>query len=294
MFINHRLTMSKFERIATFVRVFEEGSFAACAKLLKISSAAVSKQVSMLEEELGFTLLYRSTRKLSLTDAGAIYFEKAKKIVEEMAQMEMLAEEMQQEPFGRLKVAAQHHFAHMHIIPRLKDFLATYPKISLTIELLERFPDLEREDIDIVIGMSRPISLHSIQKTISRTRYVFAASPGYLKEFGIPKVPDDLRKHRYINHTLRTPVHITRFSDNEELFIEPYLLLNDTMAMKNCAVAGIGIVKLHHYAVAKELKEGTLVEILGDYNEPEQPIYASYSPHKIVPSKIRAFLDFFV
>jgi DNA-binding transcriptional LysR family regulator len=280
--------MSKFDRLQTFVRVVTEGSFAACAKKQGISSAAVSKQISVLEEELGFILLERTTRRLALTDAGRTYFEGAKKIIHELAVMDALAQEVRAEPMGQLKVAAQPHFAQSFIIKRLPQFLKSFPKIRLTLELMERFPDLEREKIDICIGMSRPVSLDCIQKTIGYTHYVLCASPGYLKRFGTPKKPSDLHAHRYINHTRRTPV-------NEVLgiYVEPYLLLNDTNAMKECALSGLGIVKLHAYVVEEALKKGKLVEILPEFKEPKQPILVNYPPHKYVPPKIRCFLDFF-
>lgn len=286
--------MSKFDRIATFVTVFEEGSFAACAAKLKISSAAVSKQVGLLEQELGFELMHRTTRKLSLTDAGAYYFEQAKKILREMAEMDALALEMRQEPFGLLKVLAQPFFAKVNIFPHLSEFLKIYPKITLKLELAERFSDIEREGIDIQIGMSRTVSDNVIQKTIGRTHYVMCASPAYLEAFGIPRHPQELRHHRYINHSERIPVDITKFKDNHEMYLEPYLLLNDTLAMKECALNNIGIVKLHRYIVEDALSSGDLVEICSDYNEPEQPIFACYGPRKHVPPKVRAFLDYFI
>lgn len=285
--------MSKFDRLATFVSVFEEGSFAACARKLSISPAAVSKQVSLLEKELGFELMSRSTRRLALTDAGAFYFEQAQKILHEMSEIDALALEMRKEPFGLLKVASQRYFAEAYILPNLARFLEAYPKVQLDLELVERFPDLERENIDIVIGMSRSLSENCIQKTIGYTHYVMCASPSYLKKYGIPKHPQELKHHRYINHILRAPVNITKFADGLEIYLEPYLLLNDTKAMKTCAENSIGFVKLHRYVVEDALKAGTLVEILADYNEPKQPIFVSYSPHKHIPPKIRVFLDFF-
>lgn len=287
--------MSKFDRIATFVSVFSEGSFAAAARKSGISTAAISKQVSLLEEELGFTLLQRSTRKLFLTEAGALYFEQAKKLLSDMAAMDSMALEMRKEPLGTLKVASQRYFAENYILPYLADFLKCYPKIRLQLELLERFADLEKEGIDMLIGMSRAPSLNVKQKTIGYTNYVLCASPKYLKSFGVPRKPHDLQKtHRYINHILRTPVHLTKFKDEQELYIEPYLLLNDTRAMRECALNGIGIVKLHRYVVEDALSEGKLLELLAEYNEPKQPIYVSYLPHKHVPPRIRVFMDYFI
>lgn len=285
--------MSKFDRLTTFVTVFEEGSFAACARKLGISPAAVSKQISLLEQELGFELLQRSTRRLKLTEAGSSYFDQARKVMQEMAEIDALGQTMRAEPFGKLTVSSQRYWAETYILPRLGAFLQSYPKLQLTLELMERLPDLEREEIDIVLGLSRSLSINSIQKTIGHTRYVLCASPSYLKKYGTPKEPQDLRAHRYINHVLRVPVHTIHFKDGLEFYVEPYLLLNDTGAMKECAVNGLGIVKLHHYVVEDELNKGSLLEILPEYNEPKQPIFASYSAHKHVPSKIRCFLDFF-
>lgn len=285
--------MSRYDRMSTFVIVVEEGSFAACARKLGISTAAVSKQVQQLESELGMQLMHRSTRKLALTEAGSTYLEQALRVISEMKELDALAEGMQKEPQGRLLVAAQRHFAETYILPSLAKFLASYPKITLHLELIERFPDIEKEEIDIVIGMSRANSPNSIQKTIAYTYYALCASPAYLREFGMPSTPQELQKHRYINHSIRIPVHITKFKNGLEVFVEPYLLLNDTQAMKRCALDGIGIVKLHRYVVDEEIKSGKLVEILAEYNEPKQPIYANYAPHKHVPPRIRAFLDFF-
>lgn len=285
--------MSKFDRLATFVLVFEEGSFAGCARKLNISSAAVSKQISLLEQELGFELLHRSTRTLKLTEAGTSYFDQARKVLHEMAEIDAMGLEMNTEPFGSLKVASARHYAESYILPHLGKFLNKYPKLQFSLELMERIPDLEREELDIVIGLSRSLSINSIQKTIGHTNYVLCASREYLNTHGTPKEPQDLKGHRYINHVLRVPVHIIQFKDGLEVYVEPCLLLNDTVAMKKCALDGLGIVKLHQYVVEQELKKGTLVAILQGYNEPKQPILVSYKQYKHLPSKIRCFLDFF-
>ncbi len=277
----------------TFVTVVQESSFAKAASKLSISSPAVSKQISLLEQELGMQLLARSTRALSLTEAGASYYEQAKKVIKEFDELATIVNEGHKEPAGTLKVAAAVHFAKAQLIPHLSKFLSLYPKISLTLELMERFPDMESEGIDIVIGMSRPVSELCIQKTVGYTHYVLSASPAYLNEFGIPKRPQDLKKHRYIDHSLRVPVHITRFKGGKEVHFEPYLLVNDTGAMKELALQGLGIVKLHAYMVEEELNSGKLVEVLKDFREEKQPILVNFMPYKHLPPKIRSFLDFF-
>jgi DNA-binding transcriptional LysR family regulator len=292
--INFRLTMSKIDRILTFIQVIEENSFAAAARKLRISNAAVSKQISQLEAELGIQLLNRSTRKLSLTDPGEIYFDLSKKMVENVKEMDNLVSEMRKEPVGNLKVVSQRQFAEEYIIPYLNDFLVEYPKVRLNFQIGEYFPDLEKEEIDILIGMSLVTSVNDIHKKIGTTYYMMAASPAYLKKYGKPKAPKEMLKHRYINHGIRKPNNTIKFKGGEEIVLEPYLLLNDTRLMRDCAIQGLGIVKLHAYVIKDALDKGTLVEILEDYREPLQPIYVTYRAQKFVPPKVRCFIDYFV
>jgi DNA-binding transcriptional LysR family regulator len=288
------LIISKIDRILTFIQVIEANSFIAASKKLGISNAAVSKQISLLEEELGVLLLHRSTRKLSLTEAGAMYFELSKKMVDNVKEMDNLISEVKGEPMGQLKVVSQRHFGEEFIVPYLKDFLLGYPKIRLNLGLGEYIPDLEKEGIDILIGMSIPTSLNEIQKKIGTTHYIMCASPEYLKKYGRPTAPKDMLKHHYINHAIRRPVNYLKFKDNEEILLEPYLLLNDTRAMRESAIQGLGIVKLHAYVVNEAIAEGKLVEVLKNYAEPIQPIYVSYPAQRIVPPKIRTFINYFV
>lgn len=284
--------MSKIEHLQTFVTVIDENSFAGASKKLGISNAAVSKQISTLEKEIGLQLIQRSTRRLSLTDSGKIYYEFAKKIVNDLSEMDNLVSEIRSEPMGRLKVLSQRFFGEKFIIPHLAEFLKKYPKISLELELGERFPEMEKEHLDLVIGMSITPSQNTIQKTIATTHYVMCASPSYLEKYGIPKRPKDMLQHHYINHSLRRPHNLIRFKDGEEILTPPYLLLNDTRAMLDSAIQGIGIIKLHHYMVKDALEQGLLKEILKEFGEPTQPILISYQPQRFVAPKLRHFIDF--
>ncbi len=286
--------MSKIDKILTFVQVVEEGSFIGAAKKLGISNAAVSKQVGQLEEEIGVQLLNRTTRKLSLTEAGEAYFELSKKMIGNVREMDNFLLEMKGEPMGRLRVTSQRHFGEEYIVPYLSDFLKACPKVRLELMLGEYFPDLEKEGIDILIGMSFTTSFNEIHKKIGTTHYVMCASPAYLKEHGTPKMPKEMLAHKYINHAIRRPVDRIRFKGGQEIAIEPYLLLNDTRTMREAAVQGLGIVKLHAYVVKEAIEKGLLCEILKSYAEPVQPIYVSYQAQKFMPPKIRFFIDYFV
>lgn len=286
--------MSKLERLQIFLHVIEENSFAKASRKLKVSTAAVSKQVSSLEKDLGIQLLHRTTRSLELTDAGRLYYEYGKRVLKDVEELDAIISGMRSEPSGTLKIVSQRQFGRTYIIPHLSEFLAKYPKLSLSMELAERIPDLQREKIDVLIGMSIPTSSETIQRKIGMTRYIICASPEYLKVHGTPQKPMDLLKHRYITHSMRSPDNSLTFKHGKQVHLEPYIRLNDTQAMLECAKAGLGIVKLHEYVVRDALDKNELVEIMQDQHDPDSPIYLAYPERRYVQPKIRHFIDFFV
>ncbi|MBA3722182.1 MAG: LysR family transcriptional regulator [Parachlamydiaceae bacterium] len=283
--------MSDIAQLRTFVLVNELGSLAAAARELGISSAAISKQLTKLETELGLQLLVRSTRNIELTEIGSSYLEQCKRILEQVDEASALVSQMKTTPQGILKVVSGRHFATSFIIPYLKEFLSIYPKIEFDLELAERSPDLKNESIDIVIGMSIPATGDVIQRKIGTTHYSFCASPKYLKEYGKPKNPTDLITHRYITHSMRKPDNELQFK-NKTIKIKSYIRVNDSETMLRLAKDGLGIVKLHHYVVQEHLRSGELVEFLSDYMESEIPLYVAFPQRRYIPAKVRCFIDF--
>lgn len=286
--------MPDLSQMETFVLTSELGSLAAVARQLGISSAAISKQLTRLEEELGVQLLIRSTRRIELTDVGINYCLQCRRVMEEVEAASSLISQVKAIPCGILKIVSGRHFAAAYIAPYMKEFLLKYPEIELDLELAERVPDLNLEAIDILIGMSISATGNAIQKRIATTSYSFCASPSYLKQFGIPEKPGDLKHHKYITHSMRKPNDELLFSNKEVITITPYIRVNDTQTMLDFAVAGLGIVKLHHYVVKEQLEQGTLQEVLSAYNNPEIPIYVAYPQRRYIPSKTRCFIDFIV
>lgn len=284
--------MSQFDAIETFVLVVEENNFARAAKRLHISAAAVSKQITLLEKHLGVQLLKRTTRQLALTEMGGAYYEQCKRILSEIQHADALVSEFHKEPKGLLRVVCANYFAKRFIVPRLAEFMRRYPKVILELELAERMPDLARENIDLLFGVSLLADPELVQRKISSTHYVICASPAYLKKYGIPKKPNDLLQHHYITHTMRKPNNVLVFKDKQQIQLQPILRLNDAEAIKACALQGIGIVKLHEYMVREELATGKLQEVLEKYREPDQSIYLYYQPMRYLQPKIRCFIDF--
>ena len=279
--------MSEFSQMQTLVLVTDLGSLAAAARKLGISPAAVSKQLTRLEAELGLQLLNRSTRHVELTEVGANYCEQCRRILDEVDSANALVTQMKVTPHGVLKVLSGRHFASTYIVPNLKQFLTQYPDIHLDLELSERIPDLNVESIDVLIGMSVSSTGDVIQRRIATTRYCFCASPGYLRKFHKPKKPEDLLNHRYITHSMRKPDY-----ELETFGITPYLTVNDAETMLRLAQEGLGIVKLHEYMVRDMLQNGILVEVLSSYAKNDIPLFVAFPQRRYIPSKVRCFIDF--
>lgn len=286
--------MSKLERIQAFIEVIEENSFIRAATKLHISAAAISRQISTLEKELKTQLIKRTTRKLMLTDIGQQYYAECKNTLQKLADIENLINYKQQEASGLLRVTSSRYFAKKYLLPHLKEFLQKFPKITLNLELAERFPDLPTEGIDILIGVSMPGTADLIRRRITTTRYIYCASPSYLKKYGTPKQPNDMLQHRYITHTMRADPGMLYFKNNVELKLKPYLFLNDSKTMLECAIADMGIVRLHDYFVASAIEQKQLQEILRNHAEPAQPVYLFYQQSRYLQAKIRSFIDFYL
>jgi DNA-binding transcriptional LysR family regulator len=285
--------MSKFERIAAFIDVVEENGFAAAARKRGVSTASISRLVSRLESDLKVNLLKRTTRQISLTEIGAEYFQQCKKSIEELREAEISISKSQTEAIGILSVISNRYFALKYLIPYLSDFMSDNPKLQVKLELAERFPDFNAETVDILFGVSLEGSENLVRKRVAMTRYVLCASPAYFKEYGNPLVPHDLSKHRYITHSMRKSDNLIVFKDNKEVIVQPILQLNDSYAMRECAILGMGIVKLHDYIVSDALQDGRLIEVLSEFEEPELPVYLYYQQRRYLQPKIRKFIDFF-
>lgn len=286
--------MNKLELITTFISVIEQNSFVNAAKQLGTSAPTVSRKVKSLEKSLKVQLIKRNTRGLALTDIGRRYYEESQKLVTQFTEIEHFIAETHAEPAGDLRVVATRHIATSYLIPYLSKFLKKYPKINLCLEIAERFPDLARENIDLLIGIAIDGPEHLVRRRIMSAQAIFCASPNYLKKHGTPIYPSDLKTHKYITHIIRVPDNYITFGGHSGLYVKPLLRVNDISAMVTCALNDMGIIKLLDYYVVEELKSEKLVPVLADYSEPEQPIYLYYQESNYLEPKLRKFIDFFI
>ncbi|WP_148340416.1 LysR family transcriptional regulator [Aquicella siphonis] len=286
--------MTKLERINAFIHVVEANGFAAAARKQGISTPAISRQITALEASLGVQLLKRTTRQVALTDIGLQYYQHCKNALTLLSDAEDAIANSRRDATGVLSILSNRHFAFAHLLPRLADFMQMNPKLHIQLQLAERFPDLSQENIDIVYGVSQEGPPDLVRRRIASTKYVLCASPSYLKQHGIPRTPADLVQHAYITHSMRKPLDVLIFADGRETYLEPALWLNDTQAMHECALQGMGVVKLHEYEVAESIKENCLTVILPDYPMPQISVYLYYRQSRYLQAKIRRFIDFYM
>ena len=285
--------MSKLNWIYSFLLVVDENSFAAEDKKQGISTAAISRHISLLEASLKTKLLTRSTRRLTLTEIGSQYYQSCKKVLLELEAAETAIDSSQLEAMGLLRVVSNRYFAMKFILPHLPEFMSQHSKLQVNIELAERFPDFTQENIDLIFGVSIEGSAELVRKKVATTRYVLCASPAYLAQYGMPQKPSDLSQHHYITHSMRQPNNIIQFKNNKEVQVNPILWLNDSLAMCECAKRGLGIIKLHEYIVKDALRDKTLIEILSYFQEPTLPVYLYFQQNKYLQPKVRRFIDFY-
>ena len=292
VFRKRKLNMDRNDHLRTYTAIVEQQGISAAAQKLGLTKGTVSKQLASLEHILGVELLHRGTHTIQLSEAGHLFYRQCQIILSSVQETEELLLGWKQKPKGTLKVLAGRHFAYQYITPFLHTFFKQFPEIILNIELGERMADLQEEGIDIMVGMSIAGPEDYIQKRLLSTRYAYCASPTYLLKHGPVEKPGDLTRQHYITHSMRKPVDQLQFDDGVSIVVNPVLYSNDADQMLQAALQGIGVVKLHHYVVAESLANGTLVEVLRDYNTQELSLYLCYRNQKYLAAPLRAFIQF--
>lgn len=281
--------------IAVFVRVVERGSFTVAADDLGLSRAVVSKYISRLEERLGARLLHRTTRRLSLTEAGATLFEASRGALERIEDAQAAVAQFQAKPRGRLRVSAPMSFGILHLGPALADFRRAYPGIALDIRLDDRFVNLVEEGIDVAVRIGALTDSTLVARRIAMSRVLACASPGYLEEHGEPHTPEELAGRECLLYSYLASGNVWRFTREREevaVALAGPVRVNNGIVLAEAACAGHGIVVLPSFYVAPALRAGRLKRILADYRLPDVGIHGVYPQREHVPPKVRVFVDF--
>lgn len=283
------------ELLAAFVAVAETGSFTEAAKRLGRDASIVSRRVSQLEQQLGVRLLSRTTRRVALTEVGALYQRRVQGVLDELANATREASDVAAAPQGLLRVSLPVTFGRQWIAPLLPPFLARYPHIRIDARFSDRQVDVVAEGYDIAIrvGVLRDSSLTS--RKLASYRYLLVAAPAYLAAHGKPRTPDDLKRHTCVGFTGLSSWPdwpLTRGGQRKTVRPSGPLIADNSEAVLGAAIAGLGITFTASWLAGPALREGTLVEVLpGWSSKREGGVYAILPPGRLVPAKTRLFVD---
>ena len=289
--------MENINAIPVFTAVIEQGSFSKAAGKLGISTSAVSKRISGLEAQLGVKLLYRSTRRLSLTEAGERYFGYAIQALHAAQEAEAAATELQNAPKGTLRVRVPMSFGRLHLAPLIPIFLKEYPQIDLHMDMSDTWVDVIAEGFDMVLSAGNLSDSSLVARKLVSLHSVLCASPDYLSEYSSPNTPQELLHHNCVLYAYQSTINEWVFTKNDEeeaVRISGNYQVNNSEALSESLVQGLGIGRLPTFIAGKNIESGRLVPVLSDYIMPHKTLYAVFPEKRYLPAKVRVFVDFLV
>jgi len=283
--------MFNWEGVNEFVAVAELESFTAAAKRLAISIAQVSRQVSALETRLSTKLFHRTTRKVSVTEVGTIYYQHCRQVLDGLEEAERAITNLQRTPSGKLQVTAPVTYGESLIAPLINNFVGKYPALEVRLHLSNQVVDLVEEGFDLAIRLGKlDDSTMMAKRLASRTQYV-CASQDYLSAFGVPHSLSELDHHNCLQGTL----DYWRFQEKgkaRKIRIKGNVRCNNGRALVDATLKGIGIVQLPDYYVLPFIKSGQLVSLLEQHREPDEGVWAVYPHNRHLSPKVRLLLDY--
>lgn len=287
--------MDRFLEMQTFNAVVDAGSFVKATDTLGMSKAAVSRYVVDMETRLGVRLLHRTTRRLSLTDDGQVFYARSKEILAELEQAEAEVTSRSEAASGLLRINAPVSFGIIHLAPLWGAFKALHPKVTLDITLADRVVDLVEEGYDLAVRIASLDSSTLVSKRLATTRMVLCASPAYLQQHGTPTHPSELAHHAVIAYSYwagKDEWTFTGPSGTVSVKTHPVIHTNSGDTCRAAALAHQGIVLQPSFIVGPDLVAGKLVELMPEYQSIQLGIYAVYPTRKHMPAKVRALIDF--
>jgi DNA-binding transcriptional LysR family regulator len=288
--------MDRLQAMEMFVRVVETGSFSRAAREFATTQPTVTKNVAATEERLKVRLLNRNTRGVSLTEAGALYYEKCKAIVRDAEEADNVVRLRQTQATGQLRVGSSVAFGRRVIVPLALEFMRAHPQLHVDLSFEDRYTDLVAQGIDVAIRMGKLADSALGARFLGTNPWLMAASPRYLRRAGTPRRPADLGGHEALIYSSVQGNDVWRvLTPRGEAVTVPItarLRSNNLSAVLAAARSDMGIAALPWYVAAESLKSGAVVEVLKGHSLPEQEIHAVYPSPKLVPQKVQAFIAF--
>jgi DNA-binding transcriptional LysR family regulator len=300
--------MSDLNAIAIFIQVVESHSFSQAARELRLPKATVSRKVALLEASLGVELIHRTTRKLYLTEAGKLYFQRCRNVLSEIEAVDRVVAALQVEPKGTLKITAPLVFGATVLGDWIAEFLQQYDQVRVEVLLSNQSLDLAAEGIDVAFRWQSDLNETDLEvhKPVKQVSYWVCASLDYLRQHGEPKIPQDLTQHDCI--VMRSAMQISEGSQRhpghadwqfisltetvETVVVKGTLLVNDLMLARQAAIAGAGIAYLPETTLTDAIATGKLKRLLPTWGTKAKTLYVTCPNSLYLPSKVRVFLDF--
>jgi DNA-binding transcriptional LysR family regulator len=283
-----------------FVSVVQNGSLSSAGRQLGLSPASVSRHISALEASLGCRLVNRTSRKLTLTEAGELYFAKVEQILHQIAEANDSVAQLQSMPRGTLRVHSRMLVGHLYVVPALPTFLAQNPEVKIDLLLSNRVADLVEQNIDIDIRIGKLLDSSLVAKKLAVSERILCAAPGYLRQRPAIRKPSDLAAHNCLTYRINLGRTVWRFLNRsdvlEEIPVAGNLQSDNGQALLAATRAGVGVSLMPDWAVRDDLASGKLRRLLANYRishiEFDNGVYAVYQQSRNLPAKVRVFLDF--
>lgn len=290
--------MDRLTEMEAFATVVDQGGFTDAAKKMGISKSAVSKHVSSLEARLGARLLNRTTRRVSPTEIGLAYYDRARRVLNDAGEADALVTSMQSAPSGLLRISVATDFGVNHLSPILGDFLQEFPEITVNMVLNNRFVELISEGFDMAIriGELEDSTLRSRKLTETTRRMV--GSPAYFERYGRPQKIDDLNEHKLLHYSNQSNGKVWKITapsgERRQVRSAGWLTVNDGQSLLNAAISGLGIAYLPSFLYRDALASGLIEEAIPELPQEKLGIYAVYPPGRFTQPKVRSFIDYLV
>ncbi|MGQ3301264.1 LysR substrate-binding domain-containing protein [Reyranella sp.] len=287
--------MDRLDAMSILREAVDAGSLSAAGRRLGMPLATVSRKVSDLERHLGTRLLNRSTRQLTLTDAGRSFVAACRRILDDVAEAERSASGEYSAPKGELSLSAPIVFGRLHVLPVASAFLKTHPEIDIRLMLSDRIVDLQEDRVDIAIRIGELPDSSMVATRVGSTRRVLCGSPAYFAEHGMPQHPRELATRDCITFSGLMSADSWTFKAGKSdsvVKIHSRLVVNTAEAAIDAAIAGVGVTRVLSYQVAKAVRAGTLVVALQEFEAAPSPVSLVHTGQPLLPLKLRAFLDF--
>lgn len=276
--------------MSVFVAVVEGGSLAAAARSTGLTPSAVSKLVARLEQGFGTRLLRRTTRRMTVTDSGQVFYERARVVLEDLRAVEQEMASADAAPRGKLRVSASLHFGQVRVLPIVLAFMKKAPALSLELELTDRVVDLVNERVDIAVRVHSQPPASFVARRVGAVQRVLCASPSYLRAAGVPRAPAELAQHSCLQLLGDAGGQGWNFRSNGApvgVRVAPRIRLGNTAAIHEAAKAGLGIADLPDYLVEEDLQERRLARVLPQLQTAPSSVYVIYAPGRLLPTRVR-------